>query len=117
MTFTSAGRSINLIQRFQGASISAFPTQQHPSGRALDFYETDALMYSGSSGCPGFLRDGLVWGMHVSSVVEGTNQGQSQQATGPAARLAISLWVPSADIASFASANGVQPHAVANRPL
>ena len=60
VTFTSAGRSINLIQRFQGASISAFPTQQHPSGRALDFYETDALMYSGSSGCPGFLRDGLV---------------------------------------------------------
>ncbi|TLY22998.1 MAG: trypsin-like peptidase domain-containing protein [Nitrospirae bacterium] len=107
VVFNPVGRVVNLTERFQGANVSAFHTQQHPSGRALDFYETDALMYSGSSGCPGFLADTLVFGMHVASVIEGANQIQNKGATRLTARLAISLWVPSVDIVSFARANGV----------
>jgi hypothetical protein len=98
------GRNFNLQERFQGAYLSAFFSGAAPSGRTLGVYETDALMYSGSSGCPGFLPDASVWGMHVSSRMASTNAGKKPAA---ADRLAISVWVPSDDIASFATANGV----------
>jgi len=89
----------NLIERFQGACISAFrKNSQNPE--ALDFYETDSLMYGGSSGCPGFTTEEKVFGMHVSTVTDGETNSNS-------ARLAISLWVPSMDIISFAAANEI----------
>jgi len=105
--FTQHGRTFNLLQRFQGASISAYHTQTTLSGRVLPWYETDSLMYKGSSGCPGFLESGQCFGMHVRSLIE-TPPGAG--GTGPLqreTRLAISLWVPSDQIAAFAAANGV----------
>ncbi len=111
VAFTQAGRAFNLAERFQGAYISAFYRQQNPSGRILGFYETDALMYSGSSGCPGFQANAEVFGMHVASIVQRVQSGQEggQQALPqPDHRLAISLWVPSEEIVSFATSSGVQ---------
>jgi hypothetical protein len=101
------GRKFNLVERFQGASISAFvaaPSSQYPS-----FYETDSLMYGGSSGCPGFLTNGNVFGMHVRVRVEKPKETPSTpKQTGQATtRLAISLWVSSMDIINFAKANGI----------
>ena len=91
-----AGNSFNLLERFQGAYVSAFHPWHHPSGTQMAIYETDRHMYSGSSGCPAFLGNGEVFAMHVASQMD------------PAAgRLAISLWVPAHDIRQFAEANGI----------
>jgi hypothetical protein len=92
--------SFNLVERFQSASISAFQKMKTQLGSTMDFYETDSLMYGGSSGCPGFTVEGEIFGMMVASISETPNANNSN-------RLAISLWVPSSDIASFAKANGV----------
>jgi hypothetical protein len=59
-----------LTERFQGANISSFQTQRQTSGRLIPFYETDSLMYAGSSGCPGFLDDARVFGMMIMSIVD-----------------------------------------------
>jgi uncharacterized protein (DUF983 family) len=58
-------------------------------------------MYGGSSGCPGFTVNGNVFGMHVATVSDGA-------ATNNSSRLAISLWVPSMDIISFAITQNVK---------
>jgi len=96
--FTPAGKMFQLVERFQGASISAF----YASG-PLSFYETDSLMYKGSSGCPGFLVNGQVFAMHIRSVMEETREGKPTET-----RLGISIWVPALDIAGFAKNNGIQ---------
>jgi len=108
--FLQTGRMFNLVERFQGASISAFQNQIDPSGRALNYYETDALMYGGSSGCPGFLANAQVFGMHVASIVDPTSAQVNASKPGQIGgnRLAISIWVPAADIREFAITNGVQ---------
>lgn len=93
----------HLALRFQGANISAFLTGPDASGRNLSFYETDALMYSGSSGCPGFTADEVVFGMHNRV----RNDPHSTQAGSLINRLAISLWVPSTDIIAFARTSGI----------
>lgn len=49
-------RGFILTLRFQGANISSYANYQDPSGISLNYYETDSLMYNGSSGCPGFDR-------------------------------------------------------------
>jgi len=101
--FTETGRTFNLVERFQGATISAFYQVQWPSGRSFPVYETDALMYSGSSGCPGFLVDGGVLGMHVRSRIDRPKATSGKGNDAPeSTRLAISLWVPSSDICTFA---------------
>jgi len=107
VVITKTGKSFKLVERFQGASISAFVTPtsgQHPS-----YYETDAIMYKGSSGCPGFLTNGNVFGMHIRVRVERPKESSdSPKQTGQAeTRLAISIWVPSMDIINFAKANGI----------
>lgn len=106
---TKTGRRFNLVERFQGANISAFLTTTHPSGQQLSYYETDALMYQGSSGCPGFLTNGRVFGMHVKVLVEKPKgaSGAPKQTGRTETRLAISIWVPSMDIISFAKAHGI----------
>lgn len=107
VVFTKTGKMFNLVERFQGASISAFVT--HPSGQQLSYYETDALMYRGSSGCPGFLTNGNIFGMHIRSRVEkakGTSSSEKQIGQAET-RLAISIWVPSMDIINFAKAHGI----------
>jgi S1-C subfamily serine protease len=109
IVFTKAGRMFTLVGRFQGASISAFITRTDRSGQQLPYYETDALMYGGSSGCPGFLTNGNVFGMHNRSMVEkpkGTSSSSKQMGQAET-RLAISMWVPSMDIVNFAKAHGI----------
>jgi hypothetical protein len=99
-TVQSGVRKFDLIERFQGGHISSFHTQRHSSGRHLSYYETDRLMYRGSSGCPGFLVNANVFGMHVQAVVE-------EQDAAPTRHLAISWFIPSMDIITFAQNNGV----------
>ncbi len=102
VTINSTGYTYNLVERFQGAYISAFQQNRNPTiTQNMDFYETDALMYGGSSGCPGFLETGEVFGLHVASM----NDSQGQNAN--SSRAAIALWVPSNDIISFAQQNGI----------
>ena len=76
-------------------------------GRPVTFYETDSLMYGGSSGCPGFLESGKVFGMHNRSVLEASKGGQRSAVT-QGTRLAISMWVTSIDIVGFVSAQGIK---------
>ena len=97
----------HLVLRFQGAYISSLAHTRHDSGRSLDFYETDALMYKGSSGCPVFTVSGEVFGLHNKVLVDrpesqnGSNERQSD-------RYAIALWVPSIDIITFARTNEIE---------
>lgn len=44
--FTQGRRNFNLIERFQGAHISAFCRLRDPNGQEYICYETDALMYN-----------------------------------------------------------------------
>src|SRR3989344_6510394 len=50
----NGARIFNLFERFQGAYISNYIESPMPSGSVKKLYEIDTLMYSGSSGCPGF---------------------------------------------------------------
>jgi S1-C subfamily serine protease len=109
--------------RFQGAFISSF-------NKVAEFYETDALMYNGSSGCPVFTTDAHVFGMQDKSLTgeptpkmpstlqsrqqrrQQMRQEQKLQAKNPLPqrqtdRFAISLSVPSTHIIAFARSNGV----------
>lgn len=110
VNFAKTGKMFNLVERFQGANISAFVTPVNLLGQKHSFYETDSLMYRGSSGCPGFLANSKVFSMHNKAVIESqkakpnspTNiQPQSET------RLAISIWVPSIDIINFARDNEI----------
>jgi hypothetical protein len=101
-------RMFNLVLRFQGAYISSFQTMRSPSGRELAFYETDSLMYKGSSGCPGFLHDGRCFGLHNRSRVERPTTGGTGPLPGTDTRLAISLWVPSMTIREFLATQGTE---------
>lgn len=86
--------------RFQGAFISSYNTNSN-------FYEVDSLMYSGSSGSPGFTSDGHVIGMQSKSRTgwptecerKDSNKGRPKEET---ERFAISIWVPIAQIIKIA---------------
>ena len=106
---SSNGPSLSIAERFQGASISAFHAHPNHSGDQLDYYETDTTMYGGSSGCPGFLIGGKVFGMHIASVLaRGTGAETVPPVNGGAQidRVGISIWVSAREIAIFARANG-----------
>ncbi|HEX6849134.1 MAG TPA: serine protease [Chitinophagaceae bacterium] len=92
--------SFSLVERFQGAFISAFQKFYLPNNVSLDFYETDSVVYGGSSGCPGFTVEEKVFGMVIGTVAE-------DSATNSSTRLSISRWVPSMDIIEFAKSNKV----------
>lgn len=77
--FTQGKKNFNLTERFQGSNISGFVNPRDPSGRSISFYETDALMYSGSSGCPGFTKNGKVFGMHVKAMIQGKKDQADKQ--------------------------------------
>ncbi len=101
---TGADKVFHLVERFQGMFISAFPTRVDAYGREVAYYETDVLMYKGSAGCPGFLTNANVFGMHTQSILGPIEQvavpgGTQVQAEAP---LAVSAWVPAADIITFA---------------
>ena len=111
VTFNKDGtRSWNLQERFRSAYISRFFPELR-MGRPLTFYETDTAMYEGSSGCPGFLADGKVMGMQVATVNMNKviQVGKGKQRQTQTERTAISIWIPSPDIISFAKQKGVLP--------
>jgi S1-C subfamily serine protease len=84
------------LLRFQGGHVSArYGKRSVISARQLVYYETDVPMYMGSSGCPGFLANGKVFGMHVAEWHEGDDEGNPKQR-------AFSMWVPASAIVSFA---------------
>lgn len=96
----------NLVLRFQGAFVSSFDISNAN-------YEVDALMYSGSSGSPGFTSNGKVIGMqHLSRIPSAPQIGQSNPQTSSGLsqtnRFAISLWVTSKQIIDFANNNGIK---------
>jgi len=107
VAFTTQGISFNLFERFQGANISALVTATDRQGNTFTFYETDSLMYGGSSGCPGFVESGEVFGMHNRSAIDPPKQGEKASQTADRTRLAISMWVTSSDVVAFAAAHGV----------
>lgn len=114
---TEPGGTWTLVERFQHAYVSALVSYALPFGTARR-YETDTLMYGGSSGCPAFVDGGLVIGMQSASMNEpgkppappppprkGFRQPKkSRRSPEPekGARVAISLWVPSFEIIAVA---------------
>jgi S1-C subfamily serine protease len=90
-----------LLLRFQGAYISAHIIEPLPDGGSWEYYETDSLMYNGSSGCPLFTTNGHVFAMQSKVRTPQPNQ-QSQTD-----RFAISICVPSPQIIAFAQANQI----------
>ena len=68
-------------------------------------------MYNGSSGCPGFLTNSKVFGMHnkvaiapPKEIPEASSNMREQTVT----RLAISFWVTSMDIITIAKDHGLK---------
>jgi len=100
--FTPQGMAFNVVERFQSASLSAFVSATRPDGSLDQYYETDSLMYGGSSGCPGFLATGEVWGMQNRSLMQTPKTKTRTVAAPDSTRLAVSLWVPSTVILGFA---------------
>ena len=98
--FRDTGLHVVFIERFQGAYVSAYISETE-NDRDLNWYETDQLMYSGSSGCPGFLVDGRVFGMQANTLTTEEDGGESM-------RLAIARQVPSNEILAFARVLGVE---------
>jgi S1-C subfamily serine protease len=107
---TPQGIIFNLIERFQGSYISAFQKNILPTGEIINFYEIDSLMYSGSSGCPGFLVNSKVIGMQSKSILGMSLIKTKMHATkniAPNTQLSISIWVTSMDIIKFAQDNSI----------
>jgi len=86
---------MDVFERFQGAYVSAHRPANIDGGLTTMFYESDSLMYPGSSGCPMFAEDGTVFAMQKASF----NHGQ--------ARTSISLSIPVEEIVAFAQSAGV----------
>lgn len=89
--------SFNLIERFQGAFISAFFTENN-SGRDISWYEIDREMYDGSSGCLGYLSNANVIGVQARVLREESNDDVPLKER---KKLEISLWIPSTDVITF----------------
>ncbi len=101
--FLQGGKpQFNLFERFQGAYISNYIiiNQNGPKRRA--FYEIDALMYSGSSGCPAFTVNGKVIGMQVASIMRKEKEKERGE------RIAISMLVPSIEILTFLKSQNIK---------
>jgi len=97
------GDVYNLIERFQGAYVSALFTD-NVAMRQIKWYEVDREMYEGSSGCPGYLTNGRVIAVNCKvRREEDEDDVQLEKRT----RLEISLWIPSTDVKQFAISQGV----------
>ena len=89
------------LLRFQGGHISAiYGKRSSVSARQLAYYETDMPMYKGSSGCPGFLRNGVVFAIHVAEWHDGGSKENPGQR-------AFSMWAPASAIISLSRENKI----------
>lgn len=93
--------NINLTERFQGGYVSAF-VEEYSGEELLEWYETDSLMYGGSSGCPVFTPDRIVFGMQTSTLI--TEEDSDDESK----RLSIARLVPSTDIIRMARSIGLR---------
>jgi S1-C subfamily serine protease len=100
---TPTGPQIVLVERFQGAFISAYVVD-NLTGKPLPWYEVDKQIYGGGSGCPGFLENGNVVG-----IMSRVRDPESESDIPPEKRhhLEISCWIPSPEAMSFARRFGV----------
>jgi S1-C subfamily serine protease len=95
----NGGLRYTFIERFQGAFISAYITED-VSGKPQSWYEVDRVMYGGSSGCPFFMENGKVIGLQTRvRNSDGNPHGNNY--------LAISLLIPSPEVAAFLRSCGV----------
>jgi len=92
--------NVNLTERFQGGFVSAY-IEETSGDETFEWYETDSAIYSGSSGCPVFTRDGEVFGMQASTLIG--EDGSDDEAD----RLSIARLVPSTDIIRIALSMGI----------
>lgn len=94
------GYAFNLIRRAQAVTVASYYTGINEHGDGYQVYETGNIMYPGSSGAPGFLMNGTVFGMHVKTWrpwVEEDNIGNP----------GFSLWISSEEIIRFAELHKV----------
>jgi len=84
-----------LKERFQHGFVSGFYPHNF-YGHMIHFYETDNLMYTGSSGCPAFTSEGVVIGMQSGNL----NSKQGNQ-------LSISIVATATSILDLAKANNI----------
>jgi S1-C subfamily serine protease len=90
---------VSFFERFRGAYLAiSLTTALFNDGPAVSCWETDALMYPGSSGCPGYIESGDVFGMHIRSRLS----APSADAAEGSHRMALSLWVAAEEITAFA---------------
>jgi V8-like Glu-specific endopeptidase len=90
------GILVDFSEKFQGAFIASSKVYEYPQGIKVKTYETDSIMYGGSSGSPGFTGEGNIFGMHQRSVQ--TPNGE---------RTIFSDWIASQEIIAFAQQNGI----------
>ena len=93
--------NINLTERFQGGYVSAY-IEEYTEGELFSWYETDSLMYSGSSGCPVFTVNGTVFGMQAATLI-GDEDSEDESR-----RLSISRLVPSLDMINMTRSIGIE---------
>lgn len=101
VTFHEDHLNVNLTERFQGGFVSAF-VEEYNEDELHSWYETDSMMYSGSSGCPVFTPDGVIFGMQASTLIG------EDETDGEANRLSIARLVPSTDIIRMAQSIGIR---------
>lgn len=93
--------NVNLTERFQGGFVSAY-VSEYTDNELYNWYETDSMMYSGSSGCPVFTPDGVVFGMQAATLVG------EDETDGEANRLSIACLGPSMDIIHMAQSIAIR---------
>jgi len=101
VTFHEDHLNVNLTERFQGGFVSAF-VEEYTDNELHEWYETDSMMYSGSSGCPVFTPDGIVFGMQAATLIG------EDETDGEANLLSIARLVPSTDIIKMMQSIGIR---------
>jgi len=99
------GKKMSYIarERFLGGYVSNYTRITSPPAQAAFRYETDYVMYGGSSGCPAFLKNSNIFGLQAGTV----SLPKKQTRTTESGRIAISRLVSSLDIIEYANSNGI----------
>jgi len=88
-------KQFHLRERFQGGFISNFSKEERSPGKIYGYYETDGLMYEGSSGCPCFNTEGEIIGMQIASQMRKKKDGEGID------QVSLSLSISSPEIIKF----------------